>query len=140
MSETIYRLAKGPADYRRAQAIAKVRGAYQGPMGFPTVLAERDGEVIGFVSTHPKADAVLCDRLAVSGQIENPSRLVFRLAEAYERVMWMAGVRVFYIWIENGNEDLLPLVTRIYGNPYHVDAEHTWFRVDIGARNNAHLH
>jgi hypothetical protein len=142
VSETIYRLARDPGDYRRAQALAKVRGAYQGPLGFPTVLAERDGKVVGFVSTHPKADAVLCDRLAVAEEIEKPARVIFKLAEAYERVMWMAGIRAYYIWIENGNTELLPLVTRLYGEPYHVDAEHHWFRVDLGARkhDNAHLH
>jgi hypothetical protein len=137
MSETVYKLATTLADYRRAQALCKERGPYQGPMAFPTVLAWRGDEVIGFVSTHPDATAVLCDRVAI---VEGaPKKTVLSMMDAYERVLWAAGVRVYYIWIEKDNGQALTATAKLYGEPYHIDDEHAWFRIDLRGRH-AGLH
>ena len=86
---TLYRLATTPADYRKCHKIIK---PLAWKLSYPTVMAERDGDLLGFLSTlrHPKR--------VVAGPIHAPNGIVMlRLAEAYENFLWTAGVRVYLV-------------------------------------------
>lgn len=92
---TLYRLATSPADYRKCHALMRASNPTSGntpKLGYPTVVAEKDGTVVGFISTvrHPK--------LIVAGPVHAPNGIIaLRLFEAYENFLWHAGVRGYLI-------------------------------------------
>jgi len=84
--KTKYRLAQR-GDYRKAHKLT----GWKARMSWPTVVAERDGELIGVIGTHARRDAV------VAGFLYAPHPIVaLRLIEAYERVLRLAGVREYW--------------------------------------------
>ena len=100
---TTYRLARPGGEYNKLYAMARRAGGEcpKGSLGWPTVVAERDGEVIGFCSTIPANDAIWAGPLVIEGG-RNPFVFI-RLAEAYENVMRAAGVKVFLHGIRKDN-------------------------------------
>lgn len=60
-------------------------------MSWPTVIAERDDEMIGVIGTHAHRNAV------VAGFLHAPHPITaLRLVEAYENVLRLAGVREYW--------------------------------------------
>lgn len=92
---TKYRLATSPNDYKACRALfAENHGADPDhSLTFPTVLAERNGEVVGFLSTWDDKKALIAGPLEVKGG-KNIFTFI-RLIEAYENVMRSAGVTQF---------------------------------------------
>jgi hypothetical protein len=93
-STTKYRLVKPGGEFNKLYALAKRVGMplATGTLNWPTVAAERDGKVIGFLSTLPTNEAILAGPLV----IEHKSMLTaIRLIEAYEVVLKAAGVRTY---------------------------------------------
>lgn len=84
--KTTYRLAAVPSDYRAVRALSGTTER----MTWPTVVAERDGRIIGCFGTYFSDDAI------VAGAMHAPHAIVgLRLIEAYERVLRLAGVRSY---------------------------------------------
>lgn len=98
-TSTIYRLARAGGEFNKLYALAKKQGLSlpAGTLNFPTVLAERDGKVLGFLSTLPTTEAVLAGPL-VMGQ--KSMLTAIRIAEAYEVVLRTAGVDTYFIQID----------------------------------------
>lgn len=73
------------------------------PRRFPTVVAERDGQIIGFLGTHDRRDAILAGPL----EVELPSGrhravVAMRLIQAYENVLTLAGIDHYFYVAEPG--------------------------------------
>tara|TARA_Y100000310_G_scaffold308982_1_gene352623 strand:- start:21 stop:416 length:396 start_codon:yes stop_codon:yes gene_type:complete len=67
---------------------------------FPTIVAEREdtGEIVGFISTNPRKDMILCEPIIA------PNGIVYmRLIEAYQKVVYAGGIRSVFIRV---HEDL----------------------------------
>lgn len=102
---TKYRLATSSRDYQRCRQLFEEN---QGEppsvrLSFPTVLAERDGSVIGFLSTHPSSTHIMAGPLEVKG---GRNMITFiRLIEAYENVLRAAGVASFMFYTRAERED-----------------------------------
>lgn len=88
-TKTLYRLATSGADYRACRALMRVNGNFDQQLHFPTVVAERNGRIIGFLSTNE------CDWCLMAGPLEtqtpNPI-MVMRLVEAYENAIRLMGI------------------------------------------------
>src|ERR671914_1764118 len=106
--ETHYRLAHSPRDYARCHALLRQHGPVV-KLGWPTVLAERRGEVLGFVSTRPDQRVIVAGPLVVNGT-PRPGIVVMRLADAYDRVMRKAGVTSYLFHVEPGNARWLEML------------------------------
>ena len=100
---TLYRLATSAQDYRKCHALLKAEGlSYK--LSFPTVMADRDGDIVGFLSTAPRKDAVIAGPLFIRGDMRGQGFLTLRLGEAYENVMRAAGIREYLAVVDPGNE------------------------------------
>jgi hypothetical protein len=112
-SKTKIRLAKSGGEWNRIYAMAKRAGGrpHKGDFGFPTVVAERDGEIIGFVSTWPTDEAIVAGPLVIEGG-RNPF-LFLRLAEGYENVLRAAGVKCYLHHIDKENEKHVDFMERL---------------------------
>ena len=112
-ARTKIRLARPGGEWNRLYAMAKRAGGrpHKGDFGFPTVVAERDGEVIGFLSTWPSDKAVFAGPLVVDGG-KNPF-LFIRLVEGYENVLKAAGVKVYLHHIDKEREEHVGMMERL---------------------------
>lgn len=104
--DTLYRLASTAADYRACHALMRTNQNFSDQqLHWPTVVAERDGKILGFMSTNT------CDWCILSGPLETTSHnpiMVMRLVEAYESALRIMGItrycfaikRVKKQWVE----------------------------------------
>lgn len=125
---TSYRLATTPADYRKCQALMR---EYREPvpLSFPTVMAERDGELIGFLSTHTKHGAVVAGPLVIREGLR--AFTMVRLIEAYDRVMWRAGVKSYHFHVSAANAQWREQIERFGMTPWHTDEQGAWFKREL---------
>lgn len=112
-TRTLIRLAKPGGEWNRLYAMARRAGGrvHKGDFTFPVVVAVRDGEIIGFVATQPRDDAIVAGPLVIEG---GPNPFIFlRLAEAYENVLRAAGVKVYLHTIDKGREKHVEMMERL---------------------------
>lgn len=87
--DTLYRLAATAADYRACHAIMRTNGNFDQQLKFPTVVADRGGKIVGFLSTNA------CDWCHMAGPLETSNGspiMVMRLIEAYENLIRLMGL------------------------------------------------
>lgn len=125
--DTFYRLAHSPKDYAACRSLLREQGE-DVALSFPTVLAERDGKIIGFVSTRPRKDMVVAGPLVVSKAITRPGMVIIRLGEAYEAVMKKAGVTAYVFHVEPHMTAWAGILDRTGFERWHQDDTGTWFR------------
>lgn len=95
-SRTIYRLADNPRDFGACHEILDLNQMPHWTLHYPTVVAVRDGKIIGFLAT---GDGVWC-HLVGPLALRSPSAIVaLRLVEAYEVVMRAMGVTRYCFFI-----------------------------------------
>lgn len=126
--DTIYRLAHGQRDLRACHAIARARGLTDATMGWPTVVADRRGVLLGFLATRPSKKAVEAGPLAISPEAPRPAIIMMRLIEAYEVVLKRAGVQFFFFKIDHENEVWRRMVEKVGHRAYHQDGAGTVYR------------
>lgn len=103
-SKTFYRLADS-FDIPACNELMETNFGQSWPLGFPTVVAVREGEIIGMLSTNPECTwALMAGPLA----LKRPSFVtVMRLAEAYEVVLRKMGVTRYCFFISAWNQHWL---------------------------------
>lgn len=98
-NQTIYRLADCGSDYSACHKIIRANGTPDNhPLNFPTVVAVRNKEIIGFLST------IKCNWTLLAGPLElkrpQPNGiLMVRIAEAYENALRFMGVSRYCIHV-----------------------------------------
>lgn len=131
-TETSYLLAVSSKDYRDCHQLAQDEGFDGGhSFSFPTVVARRNGELAGFFATQPADNAVIAGPLVVRGR-RNPI-LAMRLIEAYDRVMRMHGIRLYYFSVAKDRADALSRerLTSL-GMRYWEDVDDVfWFKKEL---------
>lgn len=112
-ARTRIRLAKAGGEWNRLYALARRAGGrpHKGDFQFPTIVAERDGEVIGFVSTRIAEGAIIAGPLVIEGG-KNPF-LFIRLAEGYENVLRAAGVKAYLHQIDKERPEHVEFMERL---------------------------
>lgn len=117
----------GQRDKRRCRKIADAQGITD-PCSFPTVLAERDGQVLGFLATARSDKAVIAGPLVIAPEARRPVIVMMRLIEAYEVVLKRAGVVSFYFHVAEANPMWRRLVEKMGHKAYHRDDAGQWYR------------
>jgi hypothetical protein len=110
---TKFTLVQPGGAFNKLYALARKVGEplKAGTLNFPTVAAERDGRVIGFLSTLPVDGAVVAGPLVLE---KAPNALLaLRLGEAYEVVMRAAGVKFYYILADKNRVDYMEQLERV---------------------------
>lgn len=123
--DTRYRLARTPRDYHRCHALLPDAAAQ---LAFPTVMAERDHAVVGFLSTDVRHGQIVAGPLIVQAEQAHPGLLVLRLVEAYEQVLRSAGVRGYVFHVEAANTAWTRILTKLSLEPYHDAPQGLWYR------------
>lgn len=122
---TVYRLAT-PADEAEIRALPDG----QVPRAFPTVVAERDGEIIGFLGTHDRRDCILAGPLSIALPAGRARGVVaWRLIQTYEFILMQVQGIDSYCFVAEG-ESWQGAVARASGRtePFGVDAEgNQWY-------------
>lgn len=93
---TTFKIVRPGGAFNKLYALAKRVGQplATGTLNWPTVAAERDGKVVGFLSTLPVEGAIVAGPLVLE---KTPNMLLtIRLGEAYEVVLRMAGVKMYH--------------------------------------------
>ena len=100
--KTKYTLAASPSDYRRCRALWATRPdlGEPEPIAFPTVMAMREGELVGFLGSHPKKDMLVAGPMIVK---PGHSVVVLRLNLAYENFLRSAGAAFYYFTIPDSD-------------------------------------
>ena len=66
-------------------------GWQQRPLSFPTVVADDDGVIIGYMTTQPRKDQVVAGPLYVSPEV-NTGHVAIELADFYGKILLGFGV------------------------------------------------
>lgn len=107
-TETSYTLAASSKDYAECHALEYAEhGTESAGYSFPTIIARRDGEVIGFFATIPPDKYVIAGPLVVKGK-RNPV-VAMRLIEAYDAMMRRLGIRLYYFTVDATREDAMSI-------------------------------
>lgn len=121
---TLYRIAED-YDYDACYDLAKVNGRPPQLLCFPTVVAERDDEIVGFLSSNR------CSWCIMAGPLEmiNPSGITaMRLLEAYENCLHAMGVTRYCFTVANANLDGKWLkIVQTFFTVLNKDDSHTLF-------------
>lgn len=129
---TIYRLADNPRDYAACHTIMRANGSKDWDLHWPTVIAVRDGEVIGFLSSN-KVD--WC-QMAGPLELKRPSPfVVVRLIEAYENVMRFLGVTRYCFFIARSNTHWMKQAERFGLLPIRHNRENIFFERVLAAED-----
>lgn len=129
---TMYRLASSSADYKKAHAFLSEEDAKPKRLSFPTILAEREGELVGVLGTWPSDQAVVAGPIAVRPlNGGNPSFLLLHLAEAYENILRAAGVKFYLTSSRSDNTTFLTTLEEIGFERYAEENDVVWLRREL---------
>jgi hypothetical protein len=121
---TLYRLAATPADYGRCRLLI---GAAK-PLRFPTVMAERDGVLVGVLGTEAAyPDKIVAGPLVVSAAIPNPAFLTVRLIDAYETELRRAGVKAYLFCTGLDNHRFVRWIQALGGREVSQCEGYRWY-------------
>lgn len=124
-TSTLYRLADNPSDYRACHAILRANNQPKWTLHWPTVVAERDGKIIGFLATNKSNWCHLVGPL----ELAQPSHFItaIRLLEAYENLMRFLSVTSYCFFIERKNDKWLQAIKDFGFVPIKANPEAVWF-------------
>lgn len=127
--DTVYRLARPGGEYNALYAMARREGMDGGKMAWPTVVAERGGKVVGFLSTHPRDDAIVAGPAVIAGG--RNMLMLLRLWQAYDELMRAAGVRFYFFGVDKGNLQHIARVKSLNVPSIGEDEEQVWFKREL---------
>lgn len=99
-------------------------------LSFPTVMALRDGKLVGFLSTRASKKAVMAGPLVMNGLLSK-GIVAMRLAEAYEQILSEAGVTDYLFSIDKGNKWAKIVQRAMEITPYGESDKAYWFKRSI---------
>lgn len=123
--DTVYRLATS-GDLRRCHALMREQGE-QATLSWLTVVAEREGTLLGFLSSQLK-QMVIAGPLVVSTAAPRPGWIALRLVEAYEVVLQRARVTAFWFHVDASNTRWRHVLDKLGFQPEREGDTGTWYR------------
>ena len=102
-TKTTYHLVTQPTQYKACYALYRAAqpGGPKIKLGFPTVYAQREGVLLGFLSSIPKQPEVVAGPLVMDPTLKVPVITAMRLCEAYEEVLRTAGVTCYLFCVDS---------------------------------------
>ena len=126
--QTEYSLVNSSKGYSQCHDFLKSNGMKHSGFTFPTIMAKREGEVIGVLGTIPLKNVVVAGPLWVS-VAGNGSFVAIRIIEAYDNVMRNAGLTMYYFSVEKDNPKWLSLIRKMDTEELDDnDPELFWFK------------
>lgn len=123
-----YRLAQ-QADYARCHALARQVGYEGGSYGWPTMLVERDGTLLGFAASRYDGQRLVLGPVVMRQDLRIKGQLMLRAVLGLEAVYTQAGITSYVL----GSSD--PGVQRVieaWGCPrIGHDGSEVWYRRDL---------
>ena len=95
------------------------------PFGMPTIVAETEGEVVGFVARNPNSDGILTEPMVAPNGV-----IYMRLGDAYENALRLCGFTgKHYFRVPHVAEDQLELMHKrpTIFIPSSKDDTYHWF-------------
>jgi hypothetical protein len=131
-SGTTYRLAEGP-DFAVCHKLFKSQGHERDARyAFPTVVADRDGDIVGFYSTNDAQEYITAGPLEVDKSLDNPLIVAIRLVDAYDNVMRSVGINSYLFSVDKDNEQWKDIMERATGlESYAEDETRYWYRKEL---------
>lgn len=128
--DTSYDLAHTLADYQAAHRFMRQEGAEgaEERLSFPTVLARREGRVVGLLSTAIYAPYIVATNLVLAKTLPRPLLLAIRLFERYEAVLRQAGVTSYLFELVGQATPLQGWFAALGLRPYAVDGTSAWYQ------------
>jgi hypothetical protein len=130
----VYRLA-AQTDYARCHALAREVGYDGGSYGWPTMLVERDGALLGFAASRYDATRLVLGPVVMQPQLRTKGLLMLRAVLGLEAVYTQAGITSYVL----GSSD--PGVQRVieaWGCPrIGVQEGEVWYRRDLAPQKGA---
>lgn len=127
--DTAYLLALRPHHYKIAHRFAAKEGAaMRERFQYPTILAMRDGQPVGLLSTAIQRGRIVASGLVLAKALRRPLITAIRLIECYERVLSAAGVQVYVFGLSGQHTPLQRYLARLGIHPYHADETASWYQ------------
>ena len=125
--KTSYRIAE-QKDYKVCHKLLRESVLPDCPLHWPTVVAERDGKILGFLSTQTNQGFIEAGPLVVSDEISVKAFIALRLAEAYENILKLSGIHTYYFGIEKEREEWIEVIKKMGFEKYKEYDGIIWFR------------
>lgn len=126
---TEYRLATTTNHYKMCHALAR-QNEVDVKLSFPTVIAIREGKLVGFLTTKKSKQAVIAGPLVMNGLV-NKAIVAMRLAEGYEEVLSEAGVTDYIFSVDKGHKWRRSVEVAFGIKPYGESDRAYWYRRHI---------
>lgn len=123
-----YKVAVNPGDYARAHRLMKEYGGSKQKLTFPTILAVKDGEVVGLIGTRIYKDMIVAGPVVVRRTMGALGAI--RLVEAYENAMRNMGIEWFIFWTD-GEQSIIEKAIRRFNpemTPYSIKGSKRFYR------------
>lgn len=114
---TDYYLAQSSKDYGRVGDYLRANKAGAKSLSYPTIFAQRRGEIIGTFSTRPNKKKGI---IAGPMHCTKGGFTVMRLTQIYDGVLKHAGIRHYFVHIKNSTGHLQRIVEKL---PYELHTE-----------------
>ena len=127
-----YFLCRSSEDYKLCHKFLRDNGSTRKvELGFPTVVAVRDIDIIGLISRHPSKDMVIIGTLALANGLPTTAKgiITIRLVEAIEIVMRDSGIKHYWVSVDSENEQLKSAIERAFLiGPHSSDKKNTFYQ------------
>lgn len=128
---TSYRLAASGSDYAKAHKLIKAEGLEQAQLSFPTMMAWKENELTGFISTYISNNSIVAGPLVIkSGQSRYWT--LIRLIENYERVMREMRIQSYIFSVDKDQQSWLDKVNEVFAiKPYTEYNGRFWYQRNL---------
>ena len=127
---TDYRLAHNSYMYKQANAFLRENGIEYDRLSFPTIIAYREGEVLGVISTNPKENIIVAGPIFAKTE-GNASFIYMRLIEAYDLIIKANRVSGYFFRIWDHQSIWKKQVEKLGLIPYSSADGLTLYRRDV---------
>ena len=126
--KTLYRVADNSGDYKKCHALLReIAPEEDRAFNWPTVVAERDGEIIGFLSTRDLRGRLEAGPLII-GVEGHKSFVALRLIEAYENLLSLLGYKGYIFSVVKSNPKWVKSVEQGANlKPYAETEDRFWY-------------
>lgn len=98
------------------------------PLIFPTIVALRQGEIIGFLGTMTPHDIITAGPLVFRPGIQGKGFLLSRMWQLYEQTFRTIGILQYHFFVETSNTEWLQQVYRIgFQAVAYAEEGYQWF-------------
>jgi hypothetical protein len=127
---TDYSLAITPNDYGAANTFLKRRDVDYTGLSFPTIIARREKDVIGVISTVKGEPRITAGPLHVDTKDGHEIFTAIRIVSCYDGVLKKAGITKYWFWAHIENEQLIDTCRQLSSHKeveMNDNEDYVWF-------------